>query len=284
MNLPPILGSLRAIDHCVLPVADLGAARARHEALGFVVAPEGRHPFGTHNACVHFADGSFLEPLSIGDAEAAALAASQGNVFVARDAAWRGANGNNGFSALVLRTGDASADHERFVSAGCSAGPMLSFSRPSADPAGNVAEARFLLAFASPPPADAESFVFTCERVGVPAIDRAALTAHRNGVTGIVGVVAVADDPAPAAAFLARLCREGTVTVLGAEAGMARFGLPARARGLAFVAIRLRTGDLAALRALLDGAGIGYRVGDDGTVTVPPAPGQGAHLIFEDAS
>ena len=57
----------RRIDHCVLPVADLAGARDRLTRLGFTVAPEGRHPFGTHNACVYFADDTFLEPLAVGD-------------------------------------------------------------------------------------------------------------------------------------------------------------------------------------------------------------------------
>jgi hypothetical protein len=282
MSVTPVLGSLRAIDHCVLPVDDLATARDRYEALGFVVAPEGRHPFGTLNACVHFADGSFLEPLAIGDAAQADAAADAGNVFVARDREWRRRRGE-GFSALVLRTDDAAADHERFVASGLSAGPMLEFARPSADLAGNVSEARFRLAFAAPEH-EALTFLFTCERVGVPAIDRTALSAHRNGVTGVAGVIAIADDPQRASGFLGGLCLPGTVEVIDREEGRARFGRRLGEQGLLFVAIRLQTSGLHATRALLDGAGIGYTLAERGDIVVPPAPGQGAHLIFEDAS
>ena len=91
----------RPLDHVVLPVADLGVARARLSALGFTVAPDGVHPFGTANCCVYLQDGTFLEPLAIGDAEQAAASARGGNVFTARDAAYRRAVGNDGFSALV---------------------------------------------------------------------------------------------------------------------------------------------------------------------------------------
>ena len=53
------------IDHLVLPVRDLDLARARYEALGFRVAAEARHPFGTENACIFLQDGTYLEPLAL---------------------------------------------------------------------------------------------------------------------------------------------------------------------------------------------------------------------------
>ena len=71
----------------MLPTASLDVARARLTSLGFIVAPTGIHPFGTENCCVFFADGTYLEPLAIGDEQAAAKAIADGNVFVARDRA-----------------------------------------------------------------------------------------------------------------------------------------------------------------------------------------------------
>jgi len=59
----------RNVDHLVLPVSDLGTSRERMTALGFTVAPEAVHPFGTENACVFFADGTYLEPLAIAQRE-----------------------------------------------------------------------------------------------------------------------------------------------------------------------------------------------------------------------
>jgi hypothetical protein len=98
--------SIRPIDHLVLPTASLEAARARLGALGFTVAPTGVHPFGTINACVYFADGTFLEPLAVGDAALADAAVSAGNVFIARDRLFRLSHGDEGFSALVFGTTD----------------------------------------------------------------------------------------------------------------------------------------------------------------------------------
>ena len=46
----------RVLDHLVLPVIDIDVARSRYQSLGFTVAPDGRHPFGTENCCVFFED------------------------------------------------------------------------------------------------------------------------------------------------------------------------------------------------------------------------------------
>lgn len=108
------------LDHLVLPTGSLEVARARLTSLGFVVAPTGIHPFGTENCCVFLADGTYLEPLAIGSEQAAIEAAAAGNVFVARDRAYRESRGDEGFSAVVLGTGNADADHVRYVEAGLS--------------------------------------------------------------------------------------------------------------------------------------------------------------------
>src|SRR4051812_14633197 len=135
------------LDHLVLPTASLAVARARLTSLGFIVAPTGIHPFGTENCCVFFADDTYLEPLAVGDEHAAASAIAGGNVFVARDRLYRAKLGDEGFSAVVLGTGNAGADHARFAEAGLSAGDMLSFSRAFTDASGKSDMASFKLAF-----------------------------------------------------------------------------------------------------------------------------------------
>lgn len=52
---------LRGIDHLVIVVGDLDAATASYRHLGFTVVPGGRHPVGTHNSLIAFADGSYIE-------------------------------------------------------------------------------------------------------------------------------------------------------------------------------------------------------------------------------
>jgi len=52
---------LKGIDHLVVVVPELEAAVASYRGLDFTVVPGGRHPIGTHNALIAFADGSYLE-------------------------------------------------------------------------------------------------------------------------------------------------------------------------------------------------------------------------------
>ena len=117
----------RQIDHLVLPVTELSVACARLSELGCTVADDARHPFGTENCCVFLADGSYLEPLGIANREECEAAARDGNVFVARDQAFRFRRGPDGFSAIAMATGDAWADDQRFSAAGLSAGSVLEF-------------------------------------------------------------------------------------------------------------------------------------------------------------
>ncbi|HXG50719.1 MAG TPA: VOC family protein [candidate division Zixibacteria bacterium] len=52
---------LTGIDHLVIVVRDLDLASRDYRQLGFTVIPGGRHPVGSHNALITFADGSYLE-------------------------------------------------------------------------------------------------------------------------------------------------------------------------------------------------------------------------------
>ena len=52
---------LKGIDHLVIAVNDLEKAAKDYEQLGFTVVPGGRHPVGSHNALISFAEGSYIE-------------------------------------------------------------------------------------------------------------------------------------------------------------------------------------------------------------------------------
>ena len=290
--------SPRPLDHLVLPVEDLETARARHRALGFTVAADAQHPFGTENACVFFADGSYLEPLAIASREDCEAAARAGNVFVARDQAYRFRRGDTGFSALVVGSKDAEADHARFIKLGMSGGEMLSFSRPMKLPDGAEQTASFKLAFAADLRAP-DFFGFAVERVNVPAADRSALTAHDNGVVRISGVILSEPNPTDFQYYVQELAcnREveansfgmsveldgATITVFN-KAGMeTHLGVTdaSRERGLIGRAVVYRVNDLQALSALLLDNGVAARQ-VAGRLIVDPAPGQGAYYCFEE--
>ncbi len=52
---------LKGIDHLVIVVRDLAQAVDDYKRLGFTVVAGGRHPVGSHNALISFADGSYIE-------------------------------------------------------------------------------------------------------------------------------------------------------------------------------------------------------------------------------
>ncbi|RUM99882.1 VOC family protein [Pseudaminobacter arsenicus] len=287
----------RSLDHLVLPTASLHTARDRLMQLGFTVAPAGRHPFGTENTCVYFADGTFIEPLATGDETQARLAADEGNVFVARDRQFRARNGDEGFSALVLATGDADGDHAGFVRAGISAGKRLDFSRPFTDASGNTDMASFRLAFAAGKNAP-DSFFFTCQRVNAPKVGRSALQAHENGVRRIAGVIAVSEEPQASGEFLSAVAGTQTPVASGGQIELqlanatVQCVTPAtfeqisgqaapQSTGLRLAAIIFGVQALAAIETVLRNNAVGHeRIGR--RVIVPAVAGQGTVFIFEE--
>ncbi|MFE0015845.1 VOC family protein [Mesorhizobium sp. NPDC059054] len=287
---------IHPLDHIVLPTATLESAEARLTALGFTVAPRGVHPFGTENCCVYLADGTFLEPLAVGDAEVAAQAIMAGNVFVARDHTYREDHGAEGFSAIVFGTEDADTDHRAYVEAGISAGEKLDFSRPFTDRSGKSDTVSFRLAFASGRDTP-DAFVFTCQRINAPNVDRAALQVHANGAIAIRCIAAVSDDPAGQHALLAKaaggshvsalpngrlVLPNADVAVMRPEELEAEFGIAAGGRtALRFVAVIFSVADRSATERLLVSAGIMHHL-RNGRLVVPPASDQGAAFIFED--
>jgi catechol 2,3-dioxygenase-like lactoylglutathione lyase family enzyme len=287
----------RPLDHLVIPVTDLKTARARMTRLGFTVAADARHPFGTENACVFLSDKTYLEPLAVGNAEEVETAIRAGNQFVARDAAFRFRNGAEGLSAIVMETPDADKDHAAFRAAGLAAGDQLSFSRVMKFPDGTEIEPSFRLSFAVDLRAP-DFFAFTCERVNMPPADRSALERHENGVTGIARVVLSEAEPGAFATYLkavtggdvaaATVGRVGVATanvpldVVDPATLQAEFGVPRSSeRGLRGEAVVFMVADLAATERLMAGNGVKF-MRSGGMVIVPREPGQGTLFAFSE--
>jgi hypothetical protein len=289
--------SARAIDHLVLPVVDLDTARYRLSQLGFTVAADARHPFGTENACIFFADDTYLEPLAVGSREDCLEATRTGNVFVARDQAFRFRQGE-GLSAIVVKTDDAEADHARFVSDGLSGGDPLSFSRQFRFPDGHTAEGSFRLAFA----ADLRSpdfFAFSCQRVNPLPADRGALLVHANGALGLSRVVVCEDNPSDfqyllemvldqrnvtAHSFgLSIAAANATVDALTPEGVSAHYGLslPRPERGLLGAVVVVESRDLGVTETCLADNGVRYHK-TGARIVVAPEKGQGVAFAFEE--
>lgn len=296
----PQSGSVRAVDHLVLPVQRLATARSRLEALGFTVAADARHPFGTENACVFLADGTYIEPLAVGDRVEYEAASSSGNVFTAHHRGFCSRNGNEGFSAIVISTTDAIADDTRLRALGLSAGEMLEFSRPMKLPDGGESVASFRLAFAADPQAE-DFLMFACERINPLPASRGALEVHANGVTALSAIVLEAETPAAYAAMFSGFFMQPDMVVnsAGISLGAANAGIEVltpealsahyatdgetAGRGLQGRAVVFRVADLAVTGSLLAANGIAYhRISE--RLIVPPAPGQGAIFVFEGKS
>ncbi|MCL4393842.1 MAG: VOC family protein [Chloroflexi bacterium] len=95
--------SILGFDHFVIVVNDLDAAMDSFRRLGFEVNPGGEHPaFGSHNAIISLADGSYLELVAFKDA---ALAATS----FWRDAA-RMLRVGEGFAGYVFGSNELASD------------------------------------------------------------------------------------------------------------------------------------------------------------------------------
>ncbi|WP_245582481.1 VOC family protein [Neorhizobium lilium] len=289
--------SRRPIDHLVLPVAELSRARARLSALGFTVAADALHPFGTANACVFLADGTYLEPLAIANRRNASAAAKRGNVFTGRDIAFRRSRNREGLSALVAATDDAAHDHKRFEGLNLSGGDMLEFSRAMSLPDGGEALASFRLAFAADPDA-ADFFLFCCQRINPLPADRGELELHANTVTGLSEIILSAPEPVAAVPFLeavfeaAAESSEEAVRLETANVGIrvlrekdlrAEFALEPDPKlgGLNGRAVIFKSADLAVTEITLAANDVAF-IRREGRVLVAAAPGQGVLFGFEE--
>lgn len=286
------------IDHLVLPVGDLDIARARLDALGFTVAPDARHPFGTKNACVFFQNRTYLEPLAVADVAEVRQNAANGLDFLSRFVTYRERNGADGFSKLALTTPDAASDLERFRDAGLQSREVFSFERKAANADGSHNTIGVRLAFAIDERAPDTTF-FACQHINTEIFWQPERTTHANSAIGIGDVVLCAQNPAELETLLRCLTNggnvaattdglhvelpKGAISVLNPEAYRAAFNLdaPAPREGARLGAFVVDVAGRQAVSALLTHAGIGFEEISNRLI-VPPAPGQGAVIAFQE--
>jgi hypothetical protein len=283
---------IHVIDHLVLPVTTLALARSRLTSLGFTVAPDARHPFGTGNCCVFFANRTYLEPVTIVDRTVADEAAANGVFFVRRIKRFTERQGE-GFAMLALNSNDAEADRAFFEQAGIIAGPTFRFSRMAALPDGGEREIGVVLAYAEHPGAS-DATLFTCQHLAAEVLFQAPYLAHPNGAVGVGSVIAVAENPGDYRALISAVTGVAdlietpsgleaalggqTLCILTPDAYRERFGLtpPDAKRGMLLAACDMLVADL-------DRA-IGYAgptaMRQAGRIVVPPGPGLGMALAF----
>ncbi|MEE9313332.1 MAG: VOC family protein [Rhizobiaceae bacterium] len=290
----------RLLDHLVLPVANIDVARDRLGALGFTVAPDGKHPFGTENCNVFFKDGTFLEPLGVAHRETCEAKAIKGNTFVGNDQNYRFRRGIEGFSHLVIKSDNAKADHKAFKAEGMSGGKKVRFTRSFTTPSGEKAKVSFKLAFAADGRSPDSGF-FSCEVLNAPKVDRSALQTHANGAVSIREVILSEVNPTDFQYFFQSFLNQremdvdsfgmsfeaanGRVTVLSPDGMQAFYGMESeqKERGMQFKAVVIGVSSYAAARAHLEKNGIVFTMRGS-RILVNPAEGQGTTIMFEEVA
>lgn len=186
------------IDHVVIAVRELEPAIASYSLAGFTVVRGGKHPIGTHNALVAFADDSYLELIA----------------FLKPDTGlpWQEALEKGG--AIVdfcVRTDDLAADAESMRRAGAKIGKPYPHTRDRPD----GYHLSWLLAVPEPPFNGQVPFLIKDETPRDERVPRE--HSHRNGAIGIRALAVAVDDPGVTSRYYARVLGRPGVPVNRAE-------------------------------------------------------------------
>src|SRR5215212_4090710 len=231
-----------------------------------MVGSRNRHPWGTHNRIVQF-PGVFIELLAMGEMERIPPARPRGLSFGAftRDFLARG----EGLSMLVLEGKGAAADAEAFRAAGIGDFDVFDFEREGKRPDGSTVKVAFSLAFAHDKGAPDTGF-FTCQQHYPENFWNPAFQQHPNGVSGVAGVVFVAENPADHHVFLKAFAGvtdlastssgitietpRGEIQVMDPAAFRLHYAVepPDVSRGMRLAAIRFAMSDVNTARAVLE--------------------------------
>ncbi len=193
----------RGIDHLVVAVKDLEAAREIWQRLGFTMTPRAVHPWGTCNTLAQL-DHCFIEVLAVADPALIKATTKRSFSFGAfnRDFLKK----REGGSMLVLESADADADIADFAKHGLDTFQRFDFERQAKQPDGEMARVAFSLAFtravnAAGATTKASGF-FTCQQHEPQNFWHAAYQRHANTATTVQSVAFVARNPADYHAFL----------------------------------------------------------------------------------
>ena len=284
----------RAIDHLVLCVRDLHAARAAYRRLGFTLTPVARHPWGTENSLVQL-HGNFLELLAIG--EPRLIPAAAPGEFSFGEFSRNFLLNREGMAMLVFASGDARADQREFMARGLETYAPFEFSRRAKLPDGGEATVAFSLAFVTDPRMPQAAF-FTCQQHAPEHFWKPEYQHHANGAARIREVLMRAADPAQLADFFVGLVEPGALrrdagslvvslgrgrlTILDPARLAERFPaasfnrLPATP---AFAGYAIEVADVAAMAADLARAGVPFRTAS-GRLQIEAAHGFGVAIEF----
>jgi catechol 2,3-dioxygenase-like lactoylglutathione lyase family enzyme len=286
------------LDHIVLCVRDLDAARERFEALGFTTTPPAKHPFGTGNSLAQMGS-SFIELLSVIEPQRIPPHAEGSFSFGAHNAAFL--ERREGMSMLVLSSEDARHDEARWRSGGLHTFEPVYFERKATLPDGSEAKVAFTIAFAVNE-AIPDAVFFCCQQHAPEAFWQPAYQRHANGAADLSSVTLVADHPQGHAAFFETLLGHsrlkthprgleastglGHIEVIATQQVAARFpqaAASALSSGAGFVAAAVGVADIDATAQILESSGVSHTRTDQRLV-VPATECFGMTLEFVGSS
>jgi catechol 2,3-dioxygenase-like lactoylglutathione lyase family enzyme len=275
--------AVKGIDHAVVVVTDIEAARAAYTRLGFQVQPRGFHTrLGTANHLMIFGD-TYFELIGI----------VEPNPFNAERRAWLQNGG--GLANVALRTDGADIAHAAWAAAGLQPDPVLEFGR-AVEIAGKSEQAAFRTVRLGTNRAKLLGF-FACEHRTPQFVYRPEWTRHANGTTGLAGATVIAGDPAIDEAYARKVFGDAAVRHEGDELVIDSGGTPirymTRERFLALhpgitpqrrddhpALLSFRVPDAACTQAVLRDGGLAPVSTPDGRVLVPASAASGVAIEF----
>jgi len=191
---------LRGIDHIVIAVPDLAAASRSYEALGFTVVPGGRHPVGTHNALIAFADGAYIELIAFYEKNT-------------QHKWWEPLQKGGGLVDFCMQTDDLLGDTAAFRKAGVDIDDPSPLSRVRPD----GYQLKWVLSIPRGPYRGIAPFLIQDETPRDERVPRE--HRHRNGVTGIGTLTVAVDDVGRVGSWYTRTLGQPGQRIVSEELG-----------------------------------------------------------------
>lgn len=263
----------RGIDHLVIAVNDLSAARDRYSSFGFTTTPLGRQPWGTANHLVQFSR-NFIELVGVVDADALVPMSDTHFSFSAHNAQFL--RRREGMSMLVLSTEDARADAQAWRECGLHVYEPVHWSRKATLPDGSESTVAFTLAFVVDPHMPEIAF-FSCQQHNPEFFWKPEYQSHQNGASAVAGVTLIAEQPGRHRAFFSALVdgaaideeadalrvetARGDIRVLSPQRFAAHYSgarIDGEINGAVLMAATVAIGDLDRAAQRLEEGGVGY--------------------------
>lgn len=279
-----MLDGITGLDHVLIGVRDLEAARGTYARLGFTVTPRGRHVgWSTGNYCVML-EHDYIEIIGVIDPTQPRRSIEQ-RIAAAGDVG----------VGFALASDDDEAAFRALAAAGL-APERRSLSRPLDLPEGTV-EPRFALVHV-PAAATPDIPIFVCRHLTPDLVRRPGWTDHANTARGIRAMLAVVPEPAALREPYTRLFGPGAMSetdgMLTVRLGAASFVVvapddaaelypaldPARLAVPSIAALTLAVGDIAATARVLADNGVAFDRDRDGSLIVAPEAACGVLLEF----